>query len=52
MSALGFTLTLLNIVTPPLLLTVGSSYGIHILNQYYRAPQRGENTGWSGRWRR
>jgi len=36
MSALGFTLTLLNIVTPPLLLTVGSSYGIHILNQYYR----------------
>jgi predicted RND superfamily exporter protein len=37
MSALGFSLTLLNIVTPPLLLTVGSSYGIHILNQYYRS---------------
>ena len=37
MSLLGFSLTLLNIVTPPLLLTVGSSYGIHILNQYYRA---------------
>ncbi len=36
MSALGFSLTLLNIVTPPLLLTVGSSYGIHILNRYYR----------------
>ncbi len=35
MSALGFSLTLLNIVTPPLLLTVGSSYGIHILNRYY-----------------
>jgi predicted RND superfamily exporter protein len=38
MSALGFSLTLLNIVTPPLLLTVGSSYGIHILNRYYRGP--------------
>jgi hypothetical protein len=36
MSLLGFSLTLLNIVTPPLLLTVGSSYGIHILNRYYR----------------
>ena len=38
MSVLGFTLTLLNVVTPPLLLTVGSSYGIHILNRYYRGP--------------
>jgi len=38
MALLGFTLTLLNIVTPPLLLTVGSSYGIHILNAYYRSP--------------
>ncbi len=38
MSVLGFSLTLLNVVTPPLLLTVGSSYGIHILNRYYRGP--------------
>jgi hypothetical protein len=38
MALLGFSLTLLNIVTPPLLLTVGSSYGIHILNRYYRCP--------------
>jgi predicted RND superfamily exporter protein len=44
MSALGFSLTLLNIVTPPLLLTVGSSYGIHVLNQYYRhAGARGKD---------
>jgi predicted RND superfamily exporter protein len=45
MSALGFSLTLLNIVTPPLLLTVGSSYGIHILNRYYRGPA-GRGRGW------
>jgi predicted RND superfamily exporter protein len=44
MSVLGFTLTLLNVVTPPLLLTVGSSYGIHILNRYYRLRQAGR--GW------
>jgi predicted RND superfamily exporter protein len=45
MSLLGFSLTLLNIVTPPLLLTVGSSYGIHVLNQYYRySGSRGQ--GW------
>ncbi len=37
MALLGFSLTLLNLVTPPLLLTVGSSYGIHILNRYYRS---------------
>lgn len=45
MSTLGFTLTLLNVVTPPLLLTVGSSYGIHILNRYYRGP-----AGRGGEW--
>jgi len=45
MTALGFSLTLLNIVTPPLLLTVGSSYGIHILNRYYRGPA-GRGGGW------
>ncbi len=47
MSLLGFTLTLLNIVTPPLLLTVGSSYGIHILNRYYRSsPQMHRGKEW------
>jgi predicted RND superfamily exporter protein len=45
MSALGFSLTLLNVVTPPLLLTVGSSYGIHILNRYYRG-QAGRGGDW------
>lgn len=36
MSMAGFELTIISIVTPPLVLTLGSSYSIHILNQYYR----------------
>ena len=36
MSLFGFRLTFLSIMTPPLVLTLGSSYSIHVLNQYYR----------------
>lgn len=36
MSLMGFTITIISIVTPPLVLTLGSSYSIHILNQYFR----------------
>lgn len=36
MKLLGYKLTILNIITPPLVLTLGSSYSIHILNEYYR----------------
>ncbi len=36
MSLLGYTITVVSITTPPLVLTLGSSYSIHILNQYYR----------------
>ncbi len=36
MSLLDFRLTFVSIMTPPLVLTLGSSYSIHILNQYYR----------------
>ena len=36
MSLLGFKLTLVTLMVPPLVLTVGSSYSIHMLNQYYR----------------
>lgn len=45
MALLGFSLTLLNMVTPPLLLTVGSSYGIHLLNAYYRSPASARQRG-------
>ncbi len=36
MSLLGFKLTVVSMMTPPLVLTLGSSYSIHVLNQYYR----------------
>jgi predicted RND superfamily exporter protein len=36
MSLVGFSLSIITIVIPPLVLTLGSSYSIHILNQYYR----------------
>jgi predicted RND superfamily exporter protein len=36
MSLLGYSLTIVSIITPPIVLTLGSSYSIHILNEYYR----------------
>ena len=42
MALLGFTISVVSISTPPLVLTLGSSYTIHILNQYYREAH-GEN---------
>jgi predicted RND superfamily exporter protein len=36
MTLVGFSLTIVTIVIPPLVLTLGSSYAIHVLNQYYR----------------
>ena len=36
MSMLGYPITVVSIVTPPLILSLGSSYSIHMLNQYYR----------------
>jgi uncharacterized protein len=36
MKILGYKLTIINIITPPLVLTLGSSYSIHVLNEYYR----------------
>jgi hypothetical protein len=35
MGHLGFKLTIVGIALPPLMIAVGSSYAIHILNQYY-----------------
>lgn len=40
MTLLGFQLTVVSIITPPLVLTLGSSYSIHILNQYYREAKQ------------
>jgi hydrophobe/amphiphile efflux-3 (HAE3) family protein len=36
MSMAGYAISVISIITPPLVLTLGSSYSIHILNQYYR----------------
>jgi hydrophobe/amphiphile efflux-3 (HAE3) family protein len=36
MRLLGFKLTVVSIMVPPLVLTLGSAYSIHVLNQYYR----------------
>jgi predicted RND superfamily exporter protein len=36
MSLAGYAISVISIITPPLVLTLGSSYSIHILNQYYR----------------
>ena len=35
MSMLGYKITLLNIVTPCMVLTLGSAYSIHVINEYY-----------------
>jgi hydrophobe/amphiphile efflux-3 (HAE3) family protein len=47
MRLLGFALTVVSIMVPPLVLTLGSAYSIHILNQYYReAKLRGDGKEW------
>lgn len=35
MTLLGLRITLINIVTPCMVLTLGSAYSIHVLNEYY-----------------
>lgn len=40
MGLLHYPLTVISIATPPLVLILGSSYSIHILNQYYREGAR------------
>ena len=45
----GFKLTVVSIMTPPLVLTLGSSYSIHVLNQYYRQAHHADNKQWIAR---
>jgi hypothetical protein len=37
MSMLGYALSLVSVVIPPLIIALGSEYAIHVLNEYYRA---------------
>ncbi len=43
MAFVGFKLTMVSIVTPPLVLTLGSSYSIHVLNAYYALLRENRN---------
>ncbi|MGM0418932.1 MAG: efflux RND transporter permease subunit [Thermodesulfobacteriota bacterium] len=43
MGHLGYKLTIVGISLPPLMIAVGSSYSIHILNQYYNDSETTEN---------
>jgi predicted RND superfamily exporter protein len=45
----GFRLTVVSIMAPPLVLTLGSSYSIHVLNQYYRQAHHADNKQWIAR---
>ncbi len=47
MSLMGFAISIVSIVVPPLVLTLGSSYSIHILNSYFRfSPEEGSDKLW------
>lgn len=39
MSLLNWPITIISITVPPLVLAIGSSYAIHILNEYYRSEE-------------
>ena len=43
MGLLGHSLNMISLLIPPLVLTIGSSYTIHILNQYYRESRTDTN---------
>lgn len=40
MAMMGLKLTILNIVTPCMVLTLGSAYAIHVLSEYYASHQK------------
>lgn len=43
MAMMGLKLTILNIVTPCMVLTLGSAYSIHVLSEYYAAHSKDPN---------
>jgi len=44
MALVGFNLSLVSLMVPPLVLVLGSSYSIHVLTQYYATPSRTPRT--------
>jgi len=45
MSLAGYKLTIVSVIIPSLILTIGSSYTIHVLNEYFRSTAESENRG-------
>lgn len=45
MAMMDIDITILNIVTPCMVLTLGSAYSIHVLSEYYAAYARKDDTG-------
>ena len=41
MAAFGLELTIINVVTPCMVITLGSAYSIHVLSEYYSDYQKG-----------
>ncbi len=41
MRLLGFSFTITSIMTPPLVLSLGSAYSVHVLSDYYTSASRG-----------
>lgn len=44
MKLLGYSLTIINIVTPCMVLNLGSSYAIHVIGEYYTDYAKGMNS--------
>ena len=44
MKLLGFSLTIVNIITPCMVLNLGSSYAIHVIGEYYTDYTKGMNS--------
>lgn len=43
MTLLGYSLTIVNIITPCMVLILGSSYSIHVISEYFRSFSRNNN---------
>jgi predicted RND superfamily exporter protein len=48
MGMLGFSLTLISIVAPPLIMIFGSEYSIYVMTEYFRVAGRGGETRAAG----
>ena len=40
MALVGFSFTIVSVITPVILVAIGSAYGIHIMNKYYEAIRK------------